>query len=277
MESIHSEIEMNSVQTRIGLVTTIEVRESRSRLWVEIGIVLGLSLGASALYSIVGIINRLTLTESLGSQTATLNRELSPRPTFDLIYQLMGVFFALMPVALVCFLLWQRSRPHLNRLGLTFDRPARDSLSGLALALIIGIPGLGVYLLGRELGLTVSVVATALDTHWWTIPVLVLAAVRAGVVEEFIVIGYLYDRLRALGWGTWTIIISTAVLRGTYHLYQGWGSFVGNIGMGILFGWLYSRFGRLLPLVVAHVAIDTAVFVGYPWAAATFPEIFGTR
>ena len=53
-------------------------------------------------------------------------------------------------------------------------------------------------------------------------------------------------------------------------LYQGFGAFVGNIAMGVLFGWLYSRTGRVLPLVIAHFAIDAAIFVGYPWAAATF-------
>ena len=71
------------------------------------------------------------------------------------------------------------------------------------------------------------------------------------------------------------IILSTAVLRGTYHLYQGFGAFVGNFAMGVLFGWLYTRYGRLLPLVIAHTLIDTAIFVGYPWAAATFPGLFG--
>jgi hypothetical protein len=31
----------------------------------------------------------------------------------------------------------------------------------------------------------------------------------------------------------------------------------------------------VLPFVVAHTAVDSAVFVGYPWAAATWPELFG--
>ena len=44
--------------------------------------------------------------------------------------------------------------------------------------------------------------------------------------------------------------------------------------MGLLFGWLYNRYGRVLPLVIAHVVIDTAIFVGYPWAAVTFPQLF---
>lgn len=247
---------------------------SRGRLWAEILIVLGLSAGASAVYSIVSIIERVTRTEALGDQTATINRPLSARPTFDLIYQLLGVFFDLVPVMLVMFLLWQTARPHLGRLGIDFRRPGRDALQGLGLALVIGIPGIGVYLLGRSLGLTVNVVPTALDTYWWTVPVLLLSALRAGLTEEIIVVGYLFARLRDLGWGRWTIILSTSVLRGSYHLYQGFGAFVGNFAMGILFGWLYTRFGRVLPLVIAHTVIDAAIFVGYPWAAATFPALF---
>lgn len=249
--------------------------DSRRRLWIEIGIVLALSLGASAIYSIVAIINRLTLEVSLANQTATLNSSRDDRPVFDLIYQVLAVFFDLVPVALVAFLLWNSSRPHLGRLGLSFERPGRQALWGVALAAGIGIPGLAFYLLSRAIGISVAVVPTALDTYWWTVPVLILSAVRAGVTEEVIVVGYLFTRLRDLGWGPWRIIIASALLRGSYHLYQGFGAFIGNLAMGILFGWLYTRFGRVLPLVVAHILIDTAVFVGYPWAAAAFPDLFG--
>lgn len=244
------------------------------RIRIEILLVLGLSLGASAAYSVVSILNRLTREESLAQQTTSLNNSLSERPTFDLIYQLMAVFFDLVPVALVAFLLYSATRPHLGRLGIDFTRPGRDSLSALGLALVIGIPGIGVYLAGVALGVNVTVDPRALDDYWWTIPVLVLSAVRAGVTEEVIVIGYLYERLRNLGWGAWQIILTSALLRGTYHLYQGFGAFVGNFAMGVLFGWLYTRYGRLLPFVIAHIIIDTAIFVGYPWAAVTFPDLF---
>ena len=49
-----------------------------------------------------------------------------------------------------------------------------------------------------------------------------------GDLRALIVIGYLYARLRELGWGRWTIILSTAVFRGSYHLYQGFGGFAGE-------------------------------------------------
>ena len=247
----------------------------RRRIAWEIIIVLGLSLGQSAVYSIVAIINRSTREQPLGEQTATLNPVLDNREIFDLVYQLLGITFDLVPVLLVGWLLWSSTRPHLGRLGVTFDRPARDAGWGAALAILIGGGGIIVYFVGRALGVTVAVNPTGLTDHWWTIPILLLSAARAGLTEEVIMIGYLFARLRDLGWRTWPIILLSATIRASYHLYQGWGSFVGNFLMGIVFGWLYARWGRLLPLLIAHFLIDAAVFVGYPVAAAAWPSLFG--
>lgn len=250
--------------------------QSRGKLWAEISLVLALSLGASAIYSVVSISDRLTRAVPLSEQTATLNRSLSERPNFDLIYQLLGITFDLAPVALVAFLLWSATKPRLSRLGVDFTRPVRDGLSGFVLALVIGIPGIALYFVGRSLGITVDVDPAALLQHWWTVPVLLLSALRAGITEEIIVIGYLFARLRDVGWSRWQIIISTSLLRGSYHLYQGVGAFVGNVAMGLLFGWLYSRYHRVLPLVIAHTLIDAVIFVGYGWAVGTFPNFFGS-
>jgi len=57
------------------------------------------------------------------------------------------------------------------------------------------------------------------------------------------------------------------VLRGSYHLYQGLGGFAGNLVMGLVFGRLYQRWGRIGPLVVAHTLIDAVTFVGYVYLA----------
>ncbi|WP_166706056.1 CPBP family intramembrane glutamic endopeptidase [Microbacterium hydrocarbonoxydans] len=247
----------------------------RTRLWWEIAIVLALGLGQSAVYAIVQLAYRLTDTAPLAEQTATLNPPRSDREIFDLIYQVLSIGFSLVPVLLVCFLLWQRRRPHLGRLGLDGTRMLPDAGRGFLLVLAIGIPGLGLYLAGRALGLFVAVNPAGLDAHWWTVPVLLLAAARASISEEFVVLGYLFARLRRLGWGPWTIIVATSVLRATYHLYQGPGAFLGNLAMGLLFGWLFQRGGRLMPFLVAHFLIDTTAFVGYPWAAAAWPALFG--
>lgn len=250
---------------------------SRGRVRAEILLVLGLSLGASAVYSLVQLADLLTRSKSLSSQTATLNSSLDDREFFDFLYQVLENAFDLVPVVLVGFLLWKAAAPHLVRLGIDFSRVGRDALGGAGLALAIGIPGLALYFVGRAVGITVDVVPTNLAAHWWTVPVLLLSALRSGVTEEVIVVAYLFARLRDLGWRTWPILLSAALLRGTYHLYQGFGAFIGNAVMGIVFGWLYMRFGRILPLVIAHFFMDAAVFVGYPWAAAAFPALFGAK
>ena len=244
------------------------------RIWIEIAIVLGLSLGASAVYSIVSLLNSLTRETPLSSQTTTLNQSLSPRPIFDLTYQLLGIFFDLVPVVLALYLLWLPGRSALSRLGIDRRRPGWDVGSGVALAALIGIPGLGLYLVARGLGFSLTVVPTALDAHWWTVPVLVLSALRAALVEEVIVVGYLFTRLRELGWGPWPTIAASALLRGSYHLYQGFGGFVGNVIMGVVFGWFYHRFGRTTPLIVAHWILDIASFCGYALAVALLPDLF---
>jgi len=248
---------------------------SRRRLAIELAIVLLLSLGGSALWSVLQFADLSTRPTPIGDQQVALNPSRSDRAWLDLSYQLTGILLDLVPVALVVWLLWRSRRPHLGALGIDGTRPGRDTASGFALVLAIGVPGLALYLAGRSLGLTVDVAPSPLDAEWFTVPVLLLSAPRAGLTEEVIVVGYAFERLRRLGWGTWPIILATAALRGVYHLYQGVPALVGNVAMGVLFGWLYARTGRLVPLIVAHTLIDVAVFVGYPWAYATFPALFG--
>jgi membrane protease YdiL (CAAX protease family) len=256
-----------------GSLLQAETPISRGRIRGEILLVLGVSLGSSAVLAILNLIDLSTRKQSLGHQSTAINTSLSDRQYIDLSYQLYDILVPLVPVVLVCYILWQAARPHLARLGVDFRHPWRDVGVGLALAIVIGAGGIGVYLGGRALGITVDVSAESLGQYWWTVPVLLLSALRSALQEEFIVIGYLYARLRDLGWGKWTIILSTAVFRGSYHLYQGWGSFAGNVLMGVIFGWLYTRFGRLLPFVIAHFVIDAALFVGYSWAKAAFPGL----
>ncbi|WP_125772757.1 CPBP family intramembrane glutamic endopeptidase [Antribacter gilvus] len=240
--------------------------ESRRRVGAEIWIVLGLSLGKSAVYAIVNIVARLSAPTPLAEQSATLNASQSERPWLDLTYQLLSIGFALVPVALALYLLSARGRGTLARIGLDRARPLRDTAWGFALAAAIGIPGLGFYFLGRALGITVEVQASALDQHWWTIPVLLFSALQNGLLEEVVAVAYLYERTRDLGWDRVRFVVASSLLRGSYHLYQGIGPFVGNVVMGVLFSWFYtSRWGRrrTLPLVVAHTLLDVVAFVGY--------------
>jgi uncharacterized protein len=233
------------------------------RIKLELGIVFALSLGASAIYSIVSIIARLTTDTRLADQTATINRQLSEREWLDFTYQFLGIALGLAPVALVLFLLWEKGKSPFTQIGFDLKQPTQDVLRGTWLAALIGIPGLGLYFAARQLGISAQVIPADLASYWWTIPMLLFAAVKASLLEEIIVVGYLFDRLRKLGVSTKGQIFISAGLRATYHLYQGFGGFIGNFVMGAVFGYLYHRFGRVMPLVIAHFFLDAAVFVGY--------------
>lgn len=239
---------------------------TRRRTIAEILIVLGLSLGQSAVYAAINLGGKLTAGPPLAAQTASLNQSVSPRPYLDLTYQLTGIVFTLVPVVLVIWLLAAQAgsaRAALRRLGLDRSRPWPDLGGGVVLAAVIGIPGLAFYYLGRELGITAEVIPAALAPYWWTIPVLLLQAVKNAVLEEVIVVGYLTTRLRGLGWPVWAVTTASAVLRGSYHLYQGFGPFVGNVVMGVVFAEWFRRWGRVAPLVIAHTLLDVVAFVGY--------------
>ncbi len=234
---------------------------------------LGLSLGASGVYSVVRIIANLTAEGGVAGATARLNTSRSPRPNVDLTLQLLDIAFALVPVVLVVFLLaggtagTERLRTTCRRIGLSFARPLPDLVLGFLLALVIGVPGLGLFVLGRSLGLNAQLEASGLASFWWTVPVLVLSALRSGLVEEVIVVAYLLDRLQRLRWSVPVVIGVSALVRGSYHLYQGWGPFFGNAIMGVIFSLVYLRTRRVMPLVVAHTLIDVVAFVGYQYLA----------
>ncbi len=236
---------------------------SRRRIKAEIWIVLGLSLGQSAVYAVVSLVAKLTAGPPLASQSTALNVSQSSRPLLDLTYQLLSIFFALIPVALALYLLSEPGRSALRRIGLDGARPWRDLGWGVTLAASIGIPGLAFYAVGRALGITVQVQASALNANWWTIPVLVLSALQNGLLEEVVAVGYLSEKLGQLKWRAPAIVVTSALLRGSYHLYQGWGPFIGNAVMGVVFAEYYRRTRRVAPLVVAHFLMDMVVFVGY--------------
>ncbi len=240
----------------------------RRLLGVEVVIVLAISLGQSAVYSILRIIERLTREIALNQQTSTLNPSVVPdRPWLDLTYQLVQIAFALVPVLLVIYLVQRTDPPAGRLLGFDGTRVGRDIGFGFVIAAGIGIPGLGLYLGARALNLNTQVQGSGLTDVWWTIPVLILSAFQNSLLEEVIMIGYLFARFGQLGWRWPVIILVSALIRGSYHLYQGFGGFVGNLIMGVVFGLIYLRWRRIGPLVVAHAVLDIVAFVGYSLVA----------
>lgn len=243
----------------------------RKSLKLEISLVLALSLGASAVYSIVSLIAKLTSASGLAAQTSTINSSLAEREWLDATYQMLGIAFGLVPAALALFFLARENSKPLEAIGFDFKRFGNSTAKGFALAAVIGIPGIALYVVARLLGLSARIIPAELESYWWTIPVLLLAAVRAAVIEEVIVVAYLFDRLSRLGVSQRAQLLISAFLRGSYHLYQGFGGFVGNLVMGFVFGWAYRRWGRVMPLVIAHFILDAVSFVGYALVGKSLP------
>lgn len=233
----------------------------RRRLIIEILLVLAVTFGMSGLRSALKLIDAL-LTAPLSEQSTTLVQPASSIGWLDLALQVTsaGTLFAW--GALAWFLLGSRwSWPRW-----------KDWVHGAGLAALIGLPGLAFYVGAVHLGLSKVVVPA---TEAVQIPTSLLWALANGFGEEVVVVAYLVTRLGQLGWKPWQAVAASAVLRGSYHLYQGVSAGVGNIVMGVVFAgyflWRTRRGdatapggGAVWPLVLAHFLIDAVAFVAYP-------------
>jgi uncharacterized protein len=229
-----------------------QIPVDRRTLAEEVAVVLSLSLLQSAVYALLSL-----LEAPVNSRVAV-----AIFPSFDLARQLVAIVFGLAPVALV-FHLIRRSGEGLGPFGLDIDRLGSDFRRGAVLAAVVSAVGLGLYLAAIKLDINRFVIPVPPLGHWWTVTVLVLGSAQNALLEEVIVIGYLIRRLEQLGFAVVPALAASAILRGSYHLYQGWGGFTGNLLLGVFFGWIFLRWRRTWPLVFAHFLIDTAAGVGY--------------
>ncbi|MFD0200145.1 MULTISPECIES: CPBP family intramembrane glutamic endopeptidase [Saccharothrix] len=242
----------------------IEDLDARTRRGyrLELLLVFAVTLGLSGVRSLVRLLDSLLDPVPLNEQKVAINVPRARFDLLDLIAQLLSVVQLAAWGGLGLYLLWQGGIK-LKALGLDRTRIGPDALGSLGLAAVIGIPGLVFYLVAWNLGLNLAVLPSTLDESWWRAVVLVLAAIGNAWAEEVLVVGYFITRLRQLGWRENTALLASAVLRGSYHLYQGFGGFIGNVVMGLVFGKVWQRTNRLWVLVVAHALLDVVAFVGY--------------
>ena len=217
----------------------------------EVAVVLFLSLLASAVYAVISF-----------TQAPLKGVTIHSVPQVSFPTQLANVVFGLAPVWLVVYLV-RRNGEGLGAIGLGGQGLAQDLGRGLVLFAFAGVAGIGIYLGAVALGVNRFVVPVPPLGHWWTVPVLVMVALESALVEEVIVVGYLTTRLQQLGLTAAAAVGASALLRGTYHLYQGWGGFAGNVALGLFFGAVFVRTRRAWPLVIAHFLLDVGAGVGY--------------
>jgi membrane protease YdiL (CAAX protease family) len=240
---------------------TVQDPGERRLVIVELVIVFTITLGMSGLRSLLSLVDGLLQQQALSEQKVAINVSQATNQVIDILRQLLSAAQLVAWGALGVYLLW-RAGFRLAAVGLDGRRFGRDLGRGVGLAALIGIPGLGLYFLAVALGLNRVVLPTTLD-HWWQFLTLPLAAFGNAFAEEVLVVGYLITRLRQLGLRENSSLLVSAVLRGSYHLYQGFGGFVGNVIMGLVFGRVWQKTNRLWPLVLAHTLLDVVAFVGY--------------
>ena len=236
---------------------------NRRTLRGEMWLVLWLSIAATALRSILSLLDTLTSGQAIAEHSTTLVTTYVPdRPWLDILYQITRISLALVPVLLVLHFL-RRSGEGRRAIGLDMRRWKSDVVKGALLAAVLGGTGLAFYLLAYKLGMNVRIAAVTTNREWWTPILLVASASYNAVLEEVIVLAYMIHRTAQLGWKPWQQVGGSALVRGSYHLYQGFGGFIGNVAMGTVFALFYRRWGRVMPFIWAHLFIDAGAFLGY--------------
>jgi uncharacterized protein len=96
-----------------------------------------------------------------------------------------------------------------------------------------------------------------LDTSHLDFGTVLLFSVVNGIYEETFVVGYVVGCLARQS--TRVVIISSALIRFSYHVYQGPEAVLFILPMGLVFAYLYVKYRRLWPLVLCHIILDIVV------------------
>lgn len=129
---------------------------------------------------------------------------------------------------------------------------------GLLVGIGLGLVSFGFYWLTRSWQVTQEW-DVAREPPWisegsvviWFVGLLPVLIANS-IAEELVMRAYLIDRLERLLGSCWAAVMISAMMFGSYHIYQGfWGGLSASI-MGLCFGVYYARSRRLFPLVVGH-------------------------
>ncbi len=193
----------------------------------------------------------------------------------------LGANLTLAPLGAVLVLLWARwSRTPWSELG--FVRPrsvARDLAQGVALgaALKLVTKAVVMPLLGAD---PINRAFHFIAGNPSALPGMLFASiVVAGVGEEIVYRGFLFERLRTLfGRGalaTMLIVVLTSAFFGSIHFpEQGLAGAEQAVVTGLVFATVFSATGRIWTVMVAHAAFDlTAVVIIYFDLEATVAQL----
>jgi len=190
------------------------------------------------------------------------------------IFAIVCIFYATWyapPLAFLMVLVWGRlSRTPWREIG--FARPkswTRDLAIGLVLgcALKLVLKAVVMPLLGAD---PINHAYHYVVGNRAAIPGILLTILLAGVGEETVFRGYLFERMSKLfGLGVAAralMVLLTSVWFGMNHfVLMGWVGFENAAIAGLVFGAIYAATRQLWLLIVAHIAADSLAFAIIYW------------
>lgn len=154
-------------------------------------------------------------------------------------------------------------------LGLLIRNPAKiAAASAIGTALFVAFQWMNLRRIGRlkaeSRGFLQTFANKILPKTWVeTIPYLALA-VTAGICEEFLYRGFVMATLRRVGLASWAVVVTSAIMFGLAHLYQGRGGLVSTSVIGLVFGTARIAYHSLVPVTFWHTAVDAVAGLAGP-------------
>ena len=136
----------------------------------------------------------------------------------------------------------------------------KDTIFGVGLAFVIEFGSIAVWLVWTQLGLPSPTTSGAIAGPFNPITIIAVSVLNP-IFEEIVLSGYVITALKRRT--TWQIAATASVaLRALCHIYQG-SAIVYMLVFGIVLAWWYARYGRLWPLIIAHVVFDFFPLLAY--------------
>lgn len=167
--------------------------------------------------------------------------------------------------AVVLFVIW-RSQESWAHFGLPRFLCLADPLGSLLIFsadwYIIGFVAVWLYTVFPGAVVEVDYPTPAGGFEWL---VFVAAHLANGFAEELSMRGYLIPRLERITGSTWSSIVISSVLFGSYHIYQGPAPAFALFVMGILYGSIFAVIRRIWPLALAHALLNITIALPGSW------------
>lgn len=136
-----------------------------------------------------------------------------------------------------------------------------DAVSGISLTVLSIFIYQVLWLLFAPPEVAQSQDVLGVDSNGVSPLLIVLFSILNGSFEELFVCAYLLSAWRSAP--AQLLIAASALLRLSYHLYQGPYAAFALFPLGIIFAWYFVSQRRLLPLIIAHAALDALALVPY--------------